>query len=104
MHTEGNEIHVSEEEASGGSKEGVVRWVLVVGLILAIGALSAIWIFGAASSSDPNADNVSVDAKIAAEQDRQGAAATTPLVTPPSEPAEAGDDRAVQNGAPVVVN
>ena len=26
MHTEGNEVHVSEEEASGGSKEGVVRW------------------------------------------------------------------------------
>ena len=52
MHNEGNEVHVSETEASGGSKEGVVRWVLIVSILLAIVLLSAIWIFGAATQGD----------------------------------------------------
>ncbi len=52
MHTEGDEIHVDETEASGGSKEGVVRWILIVGTLLAIILLSAIWIFGAATQGD----------------------------------------------------
>lgn len=52
MHNEGDEVHVNETEASGGSKEGVVRWVLIIGTLLAIGLLSAIWIFGAASQGD----------------------------------------------------
>ena len=48
MHTEGDEVHVNEQEASGGSKEGVGRWVLGIGLFLAIAILSAMWITGAA--------------------------------------------------------
>jgi len=52
MHNDGNEVHVSETEASGGSKEGVVRWVLVVSLLAAVVLLSAIWIFGAATQGD----------------------------------------------------
>jgi len=48
MHTEGNEIHVSEEEASGGRKDNIVRWVLVISTLLAIVALSIVWITGAA--------------------------------------------------------
>ena len=50
MHKEGEEIHVSEEEASGGSQPHIVRYVLAASLILAIVALSAIWITGAALS------------------------------------------------------
>ena len=38
------EIRTDEERVSGGSKEGVVRWVLGIGLLLAIVALSIIWI------------------------------------------------------------
>lgn len=52
MHRDGNEVHVSETEASGGSKEGVVRWVLVISLLAAIVLLSAIWMFGAATQGD----------------------------------------------------
>ena len=40
MHKQGEEIHVTDTEASGGSKEGVVRWVLAGGLLLAILLLS----------------------------------------------------------------
>jgi len=44
MHMEGDEIHVSDTEASGGSKEGVVRWVLGVSLLAAIIVMSLMWI------------------------------------------------------------
>jgi len=44
MERRGAEIHTSETEASAGSKEGVVRWVLGIGLLLVIVALSLTWI------------------------------------------------------------
>lgn len=47
MEKHGDEIHVNDTEASGGSKEGVVRWMLAIGLVLAIVLLSVIWITGA---------------------------------------------------------
>jgi hypothetical protein len=98
MHTDGNQVHVSEEEASGGSKEGVVRWVLIFGLILAIGALSLIWITGALSSADPDADNVNVSAKIAAQKDADRAGEEAPL------PVQTGDKQRVRNNLNVVEN
>ncbi len=50
MHLEGEEIHVTTEEASGGIQLHVVRYVLLASLALAIISLSAIWIIGAANS------------------------------------------------------
>jgi hypothetical protein len=47
MERDGDEIRLSTEEASGGSQPGVVRYMLAAGLLLAIAALSAIWITGA---------------------------------------------------------
>ena len=52
MHKEGKEIHVDETEASGGSKEGVVRWVLAGGLLLAVILLSITWIIPALTTGD----------------------------------------------------
>ena len=46
------EIHIDEEDASGGSKEGVVRWILGIGLLLAIVFLSLIWIIPALTQGD----------------------------------------------------
>lgn len=100
MHKEGDSVHVSEEEASGGSKDGVVRWVLVIGTLLAIVALSAIWITGALSNSDPDADNANVSARIAAEDD-QAEAAGEPI--PPAAD-ETGGERSVEDGVPVIAN
>ncbi len=48
MQRHGDEVDVSEEEASGGTKGHGVRWVLLIGLILAIAAMSLIWIVPAA--------------------------------------------------------
>lgn len=100
MRKENDSVRLSGEEASGGRKDGVVRWVLIAGTLLAIVALSAIWITGAASNQDPNADNVNVSAKIAAQKSE--AAAFEPG-TAASVDADK-DQRAVQNGEPVVEN
>ena len=47
MERQGDEVHVETDEARGGSTPNTVRWILIVGLILAIGLLSATWIIGA---------------------------------------------------------
>lgn len=99
MHKDGESVHVSEEEASGGSKEGVVRWVLIIGTFLAIATLSIIWITGAVSNTDPNADNANVSAKIAAEQDGETDHLGEPLPMQTS-----GDQQTVRDNLPVVEN
>ena len=68
MEKRGEEIHASETEASGGSKEGVVRWVLLIGLVLAIGFLTIIWVTGAAVQDDGPDSETSVNNTMAAEQ------------------------------------
>ncbi|WP_427969271.1 hypothetical protein [Altererythrobacter sp.] len=50
MERHGDEIHINEVEVSGGSKEGVGRWVLGVGLLLAVIVLSLMWIIPALSN------------------------------------------------------
>ena len=47
MERQGEEVHVSTTEARGGSTPHIVRYVLMFSLVLAILALSAIWIIGA---------------------------------------------------------
>jgi hypothetical protein len=46
MDRDGDEVHLSEEEASGASKPHVVRYVLGVSLLLAVVLMSAVWIIG----------------------------------------------------------
>ena len=50
MERRGEEIHLETEEARSGEMSHVVRYVLLIGLVLAILALSAIWITGATTS------------------------------------------------------
>jgi hypothetical protein len=47
MERQGEEVHVTTAEARGGSTPHIVRYVLMFSLVLAILALSAIWIIGA---------------------------------------------------------
>jgi hypothetical protein len=47
MERHGDEIHITTEEARGGVTNHGVRYVLAIGLLLAILALSAVWITGA---------------------------------------------------------
>jgi cobalamin biosynthesis Mg chelatase CobN len=44
-HRDGSKITRTETEASGGSKEGVVRYVLIVGLVLVVIAFVLGYVF-----------------------------------------------------------
>ena len=44
-HRNGSKITRTETQASGGSKEGVVRYVLIVGLVLVVIAFVVAYIF-----------------------------------------------------------
>lgn len=48
MERHGEEVRETAEEARAGSTPGIVRWMLLGSLLLAVVALSAIWISGAA--------------------------------------------------------
>ena len=47
MERHGDEVHINTEDARGGSTPNIVRYVLLISLLLAIVALSAIWMTGA---------------------------------------------------------
>ncbi len=50
MERQGDEVHVTTDEARGGDTPHVVRYVLLVSILLVIVALSAIWMTGAANA------------------------------------------------------
>lgn len=63
MERQGEEVHVTTSEARGGSTPHIVRYVLGFSLILAILALSAIWIIGATyRDTQPNTDALTTGA------------------------------------------
>jgi hypothetical protein len=103
MDQRGDEVHTSSTEATGASREGVVRWVLVIGTFLAIALLTIIWITGA-FSQDENDVHQNVGREIQAEQadtaDEQAmpiapamedGATSTAAATAPSTSATPGD-------------
>ncbi|UVI40595.1 hypothetical protein [Qipengyuania spongiae] len=71
MKSDGDRVEMSEVEASGGSKEGVVRWVLIIGTLLAIVLLSVIWIAGAATQGDAE-EEATVSGAMEAQTDGEG--------------------------------
>ena len=46
MEREGDEVHVTETEASGGSQPHIVRYVLAISLLLVVAMMSPVWIIG----------------------------------------------------------
>ena len=46
MERDGDEVHVTETEASGGTQPHIVRYVLGISLLLVVVLMSAIWIIG----------------------------------------------------------
>ena len=57
MERQGEEIHISTEEARGGSTPHIVRYVLGISLLLAIVLLSLVWITGAMTGSQHLSDS-----------------------------------------------
>lgn len=66
MERHGTEIHVNEDEARAGATPHIVRYILIISLILAIAALSLIWITGALNTSDVH-DSQTVERQVAAQ-------------------------------------
>ncbi len=58
MERQGDEVHIETDEARSGSTPHIVRYVLIIGLLLAIAALSAIWIIGAANAPQGSREGV----------------------------------------------
>ena len=54
MQHEGEEVHIDTEEASGGDKDRSLGKMLVIGTLLAIALLSAVWITGAVRFDQTN--------------------------------------------------
>jgi hypothetical protein len=46
----GEEVHVTTDEARGADTPHIVRYVLLISIVLAIIALSAIWMTGASQA------------------------------------------------------
>jgi hypothetical protein len=51
MDRQGDEIHLTQDEARGGSTPNIVRYILAISLALAVILLSVVWMTGAFSSS-----------------------------------------------------
>lgn len=56
MERHGEEVEVTTTEARGGETPHIVRYVLIISLVLAIAAMSVIWITGAVGSAQPERD------------------------------------------------
>jgi hypothetical protein len=52
METQGQEVHLDKEEARSGETSGVVRYVLLISLVLAIVAMAAVWMTGALTTPE----------------------------------------------------
>lgn len=79
MDQRGDEIHTSSTEATGASREGVVRWVLVIGTLLAIAFLTVIWITGAFNQDDADVHE-NVGQEIQAQQSDSAADQGAPMM------------------------
>lgn len=53
MEQQGDEVHIQTNEARGGSTPHIVRYVLAISLLLAIAAMTLIWVTGAANTAQP---------------------------------------------------
>ena len=110
MHKEGDEVHVSTEEASGGSKEGVVRWVLLGGLVLAVILMSIVWIVPAMTQGDVE-EEATVSGEIRAMEEEGdntdsivGVPSTTDLGNDEEPVAPLEDQATTEDGLQVIEN
>ncbi len=93
---------IDETDAKGGSNEGVVRWVLLISLTLAIVALTVIWVTGALTEGPVESEGTSTGRIEAAREQAQGEedlAEQADLIAPgTTEPAETPAASATDTG------
>jgi len=79
MEQHGDELHAETDGARAGSTPNIVRWVLLIGLLLAILFLSATWITGAISMG-PRGSQATATDRIA-DESRESEEATDSVVS-----------------------
>lgn len=87
--------HIEENDAKAGSNEGVVRWVLLISLGLAIVALTIIWVTGALNEGPVESEGTAtgrIEQQI--EQEGTGEGSSIDGINP-----EVGDDLSEQGEA-----
>ncbi|EJL24017.1 hypothetical protein [Novosphingobium sp. AP12] len=69
METQGQEVHLDTEEARGGETSGVMRYVLLISLVLAIVAMTAVWLTGAFTTPETGG-NADTEKAVAEQADK----------------------------------
>ena len=101
MEDRDGEIHVDTNEARGATSPNILRWMLAIGLLLAIVAMSLAWIIPALMRGH-NRDE-SVSAQI--DSTRQNAADTSGVVPPSADTIRGAASGTLDEGAvPAVPN
>ena len=54
MDHNGDDVHISTDDARGGATPHVMRWVLIISVVLAVILLSASWMLPAITESESN--------------------------------------------------
>lgn len=86
MQTPEPQIRVDETDAKAGSNSGTLRWILLSSLVLAIIAMSAIWITGALSQDDVESEGTATGREeVVAEQQGDGSDSSIDGVTAPAQ-------------------
>ncbi len=96
-----DETHIRDLEATGASKEGVVRYVLIFGTLITILLLSAVWIIGAATQG-PVEEEATVSGKISAQEN--DGSDTDSIVMPEGGEIDDEPDTIEEDGLSVVPN
>ena len=101
MEDRDGEFHMETDEARGASTENIVRWVLAIGLLLAIIGMSLAWIIPAVNR-DGKTKHVSVSGQInAAKSDGSG---TDSIVDTNASKLDAPTTNGDEGGVPTVAN
>lgn len=77
------ETRIDETDAKAGSNDGVVRWVLLFSLGLAIVAMTVIWVTGALTQDKVESQGTATG-RIEAEAEQRDAPATTSSTVAPA--------------------
>ena len=99
MDQRGDEIHASTTEVSGGSREGVVRWVLVIGLLLVVALFAIIVATGVLSQDEGDDSHQNVNREILHDR-ASGDAQGEPTMPGFEEKADASTAATVPGDAP----
>jgi hypothetical protein len=102
MENRDGEIHIDTDEARGGSTSNTVRWVLGIGLLLALIGMSLAWIIPAMSRGGET-QNVNYTREVTSEA-RSDGSDTDSIVDEGFDEIDAPAETPTEGGVPTVDN